>query len=144
MDKSQVLCSVHDTIDRTWRHLIFFQHECYLHYRVLRLVISTGQVHQVNVPCARPNSGFTLLFEAFAMHLIECEMPIIKVGDTVSEYPNRFWTIFNFWSIKAYNTTDHSQVTQVGIDETSSKKRHNYITITVGVDLKEHSTPCCC
>jgi transposase len=89
------------------------------------------------VPWARPNSGFTLLFEAFAMHLIECQMPVNKVGDTVSEYPRRIWTIFNFWINKAYNTADHSQVTQVGIDETSSKKGHNYATI--GVDLKEHN-----
>lgn len=137
MDESQELCSVHDTVERTWRHLNFFQHECYLHCRVPRIETSTGQVQQVNVPWARPNSGFTLLFEAFSMHLIECEMPVNKVGDTVGEYPNRIWTIFNFWISKAYSAADHSKVTQVGIDETSSKKGHNYIT--VGVDLKEHN-----
>ena len=64
-------------------------------------------------------------------------MPVNKVGDTVSEYPKRIWTIFNFWINKAYNAADHSKVTQVGIDETSSKKGHNYVTI--GVDLKEHN-----
>lgn len=137
MDESQELCSVYDTVERTWRHLNFFQHECYLHCRVPRIETSTGQVQQVNVPWARPNSGFTLLFEAFSMHLIECEMPVNKVGDTVGEYPNRIWTIFNFWINKAYNAVDHSKVTQLGIDETSSKKGHNYIT--VGVDLKEHN-----
>ena len=137
MDESQELCTVHDTVQRTWRHLNFFEHECYLHCRIAHILTSTGQVLQVNVPWARTSSGFTLLFEAFAMHLIECEMPVNKVGDTVKEYPNRIWTIFNFWITKAYNATDHSQVTQVGIDKTSSKKRHNYLTI--GVDLKEHN-----
>ncbi|MBP6386390.1 MAG: ISL3 family transposase [Pseudarcicella sp.] len=137
MDEHQELCSVHDTIERTWRHLNFFQHECYLHCRVPRITSSTGKVVQVNVPWSRANSGFTLLFEAFAMQLIECEMPVNKVGNTVNEYPNRIWTIFNFWINRAYNAANHSTVTQLGIDETSSKKGHNYITL--GVDLKGHN-----
>jgi transposase len=24
-----ILCPVHDTVEKTWRHLNFFQHECY-------------------------------------------------------------------------------------------------------------------
>ena len=134
-DAKGVLCPVHDTQERSWRHLNFFEHECYLHCRVPRIKSSEGKVVQVAVPWAREGSGFTLLFEAFAMCLIEGEMPVNKVGETLSEYPKRIWTIFNYWLSIAYSEADHSDVKDLGIDETSSRKGHHYVT--VGVDLKK-------
>ena len=127
-------CKVHDTVNRIWRHLNFFEHECYIHCRVPRIRTSKS-VRQVEVPWARIGSGFTLLFEAFSMHLIENEMPVNKVGKTLNEYPNRVWTIFNYWVSISYSEAEHSEVTQLGIDEVSSKKGHTYITHAV--DLAE-------
>lgn len=137
LDEYGISCPVHDTVERTWRHLNFFEHECYLHCRVPRITSSQENVRQVPVPWAREGSGFTLLFEAFSMHLIESEMPINKVGATLSVYPKRIWTIFNFWINNAYTEADHSTIEEIGIDETSSKKGHSYVTI--GVDLSKNS-----
>jgi hypothetical protein len=53
--------------NKTWRHLIFFEHTCLLHCSVPRIRTSEGKVRLVNVPWARKNSGFTLLFEALNM-----------------------------------------------------------------------------
>lgn len=64
-------------------------------------------------------------------------MPVNKVGETLSEYLNRIWTIFNFWINNAYNEADHSKIEVIGVDETSSKKGHSYVTI--GVDLSKNS-----
>jgi transposase len=133
LDEKNELCRVHDTKPRRWRHLNFFEHECYISCNVPRIKTSTGKTQQVQVPWVRENSGFTLLFEAFAMSLIEAEMPIKKAGNLLGEYPNRLWTIFNYWVGIAYNTEDHSNVKRLGIDETSSKKGHVYVT--VGVDM---------
>mgnify|MGYP003550905793 FL=1 len=68
--------TAYDTIDKTWRHLNFFQHRCYLHASVPRVKSGEHQIHMVKVPWARENSGFTLLFEAYTMLLIEKEMPV--------------------------------------------------------------------
>jgi transposase len=76
-----------------------------------------------------------MLFEAYSMMLIEYEMPVNRVGKTMREYPNRIWTIFDHWVGRAYGKADHSQVEQLGVDETSSRKGHSYITI--GVDMDE-------
>jgi predicted RNA-binding Zn-ribbon protein involved in translation (DUF1610 family) len=54
-------CPVHDTVKKTWRHLNFFQHEAFLHARVARIDCPDCGVRLVNVPWARPGSGFTLL-----------------------------------------------------------------------------------
>lgn len=66
----------------------FFEHNCYLHARVPRINQSEGTVKTIVVPWARPGSGFTLLFEAFAMLLIEYEMPVNKVASTLVNIPH--------------------------------------------------------
>jgi|SRR5690625_1769166 len=69
------LCPVHDTVERSWRHLNFFEHECYLRCKVPRIKTTSGKGRQVTVPWSRKGSGFTMLFEAYSMLLIESEMP---------------------------------------------------------------------
>jgi transposase len=48
--------TIYDHVERTWKHLNFFQHECYLHCNVPRLVSQAGKVTQVEVPWARAGS----------------------------------------------------------------------------------------
>ena len=135
--------TVHDRVDRVWRHLNFFEHECYLHCKVPRVKDADKKVKQVAVPWARSGSGFTLMFEAYSMCLIEQEMPVNKVGKMVNEYANRIWTIFNYWIGIAYNAADHSGIESLGIDETSSKKGHDYMTVAMDMDTSRvvHVTP---
>lgn len=135
-------CRIHDTIERRWRHLNFFQHTCYIHCKVPRVKCADGTVKQVQVPWARKGSGFTMLFEAYSMMLIEYEMPVNRVGKTMGEYPNRIWTIFDHWIGQAYMEADHSQVEQLGVDETSSRKGHSYLTIAVDMEQRRviHAT----
>src|SRR5262249_20145306 len=75
-------CPVHDTVKKTWRHLDFFQHQAFLHARVARIDCANCGVRLVNVPWARPGSGFTLLFEAFAMTLVTA-MPVAAAARLV-------------------------------------------------------------
>ena len=70
-------CEVHDTTDKTWRHLDFFQHKAFLHARAPRVRCSEHGVRQVSVPWARPGSGFTLLFEALVLSFAAA-MPMAK------------------------------------------------------------------
>jgi hypothetical protein len=93
MDDSGAPCKAHDTSNHTWRHLNFFEHHCYLHARVPRIKSSDGSVKTIGVPWARRNTGFTLLFEAFVMSLIELEMPGVSVGRLLVEYNQRIGNI---------------------------------------------------
>ncbi len=134
-DKEGNHCPVHDTKAKKWRHMNFFEHQCYIHCSVPRIKTKDGKVRQIDVPWARKQSGFTLLFEAIAMSLIENEMPVNKVARLLGEHPNRVWRIFNYWIELAYQKDDVTQVTELGFDETSRRKGHSYIT--VAVDLEE-------
>lgn len=132
-DSNGRLCDVYDTKHKVWRHLDFFQHPCYLHCRVPRIETPTG-VQLVQVPWAREGSGFTLLFEAYIMALIENEMPINKIGKLVNENAHRLWTIFNHWIELAYAADVPSIPDKLGFDETSQRKGHNYVTVAVDID----------
>lgn len=69
------------------------------------------------------------------MLLIENEMPINKAAKILGVYPNRLWTIFNYWISRAHNTDEIGSLSQVGFDETSTRKGHHYITTMI--DLKQ-------
>ncbi len=136
------LTTAYDSLERTWQHLNFFQHHCFIHAKVPRVKGTDGKVRMVEVPWARPNSGFTMLFEAFAMLLIENEMPVNKVGEILKVNPNRIWNIFNYWVRRAYSEDKIEQLEKVGFDETSTKKGHNYVTTMVDLESRRvlHAT----
>lgn len=132
-DETGTACPVHDTVEREWQHLNFFEHHCFLHCGVPRIKTTDGKVVTVEVPWSRPGSGFTLLFEAFAMALIEREMPVNRVAEVLGVNSQRVWLVFNHWIGQARDADDPSSITQLGVDETSSRKGHKYVTL--GVDL---------
>ncbi|MFC1529090.1 ISL3 family transposase [Gemmatimonadota bacterium] len=127
-------CKAYDTQEKTWRHLNFFEHQTYLHARLPRVQCPVCGIKTVTVPWARSGSGFTLLFEAFVMALVK-EMPVKAAARQVGEQDTRIWRILNHYVEQARDQADFSGVTHVGIDETSSRKRHNYISVFV--DLAE-------
>lgn len=134
-DEHEQACGVYDTNEKTWRHLNFFEHECFLHCKVPRIMTSENKIRLVSVPWARNGSGFTLMFEAFAMLMIENEMPVNKVGKVLDETAHRLWRVFNYWIERAYVADKPRQITKLGFDETSQKRGHSYVTL--GVDLDE-------
>lgn len=120
---------VHDTQERVWRHVNFFQYPCYIHARVPRVNCSDHKVRLVNVPWARPGSGFTLLFEGLALMLAQ-DMPVATAAEHVGEHDTRLWRLIKHWISEARKKLDFSDVEAVGIDETS-KRGHNYLSVFV-------------
>jgi transposase len=126
-------CPVHDVVDKEWRHLNFFQHEAYLHARVPRVRCHEHGVRQVAPPWAREGSGFTLLFEALAMLLMR-EMPVKAAARILGEQDTRLWRVLLHYVEVARSGEDFSEVSQVGIDETSHRRGHDYVSVFVDLD----------
>lgn len=118
---------VHDTQERTWRHLNFFQYETYLHARVPRVRCGKCGVKQVEVPWARPGSGFTLLFELLVLSLAR-EMSVAAVAEMTGEHANRLWRILEHYVERARQAVDLSGFRKLGIDEFALRKGHVYMT----------------
>jgi transposase len=124
----------YDTESLTWRHLNFFQHQAFLHARTPRVECSRCGVHRIAVPWARANSGFTLLFEAFVLQLVQV-MPVLAAARLVGEHDTLVWRILHHYVDSARSKANHSSVTQVGIDETAARRGHDYVSLFV--DLSE-------
>jgi transposase len=126
-------CPPHDTERMTWRHLNFFQHQAYLNARVPRVRCDTCGVRKVHVPWARPDSGFTLLFEALLMTMLSA-MPVKTVARMVGEHDTRLWRVLHHYVEQARARADASDVTRVAIDETAARRGHDYISLFVDID----------
>lgn len=127
-DCAQVACPVHDTADKTWRHMDFFQHKAFLHARVPRVVCPVHGVRQVGVPWARAGSGFTLLFEALALQFAAA-MPVARVAVMLREHDTRIWRILEHHVTAARACADYSGVRKVGMDETAAARGQDYVSI---------------
>ena len=126
-------CPVHDTEQKSWRHLSFFQHEAYLNARVPRIRCKVCGVKRVSVPWAREGSGFTLLFEAMLMPLLR-STPVAEVARHVDEHDTRLWRVLHHYVDEARARGDHSAVTRAAFDETSARRGQNYVSLFVDLD----------
>jgi transposase len=126
----------HDTIVKTWRHLNFFQHQTYLTAKVPRVRCGNCGVKMVNVPWARPGTGFTLLFEAMIMTLAK-SMPVKTLSAYVDEHDTRLWRILHHYVDGARKDADFSTVTEIGLDETATKRGHNYVSLFVDLETRK-------
>lgn len=127
-------CKVHDTTERTWRHLDFFQHQTLLHARQPRVACPEHGVKTVTPPWARPGSGFTLLMEAYIMLLIQNGMTPTHVARLTRIHDTRIWRVLQHYVDAARAKADFSEARALGVDETSRRRGHNYITVFMDLD----------
>src|SRR5665811_1714564 len=128
-------CPVHDTMEKTWRHLDFFEHQAYLSARVPRVRCPTHGVRLVEVPWARPGSGFTLLFEVTMLTYAK-QMPIAPLARMARVHDTRIWRVLEHHVPAGRDKLDFSQVNQIGVDETSARRGQDYVSIFMDLDTR--------
>ncbi|OEU41498.1 ISL3 family transposase [Methanosarcina sp. Ant1] len=126
-------CSVHDTVEKEWRHLNFFEYKTYIHCRVPRVKCGNCRVHQIEVPWARKQSGFTFLMDSIILTMAQ-SMPILKIAKMFDEHDTRIWRVVIYYVKKSREKEDFSNVSIIGVDETSFKKGHKYVTIAADIE----------
>jgi len=126
-------CTAYDTEQMTWRHLNFFQHEAYLNARVPRVRCEKCGIKKAHVPWARPDSGFTLLFEAMVMTMVSA-MPVKAVARMVNEHDTKLWRVVHHYVDEARTRINTSGVTKLAVDETAARRGHDYISLFVDID----------
>jgi transposase len=119
---------VHDTVPKRYRHLNFFQHECFLEVRLPRVRLPDGAVRQVEPGWAGKLSGFTLLFEALVLTLCQ-QMTFAGAARLVGETRHRVAAICERYVELALAQADFSAVQELAIDETSRARGHDYISL---------------
>jgi len=127
----------YDTKDKQWRHLNFFEHECYLHARVPRVKLPDGKVKLISTPWEGLSNGFTLLFEALALQLCQA-MPVNRVASMIKTSDDKLWAMLEKYVDTTREQENFEAIDTIGLDETSRAKGHEYITLFV--DLLQRRT----
>lgn len=120
-------CAVYDTAEKRWRHMDFFQHQSFIVARVPRVECPRCGVRLLTVPWARAGSGFTLLMEGLILEMSR-STPVRNIAQLMRVSDNRVWRVIQHYVDDAVSRIDCSEVTVIGVDETSAKKRHDYIS----------------
>lgn len=103
--------------------------------RVPRINCPDHGILQIDVPWAREGADFTFLFESFAMTLAR-EMPVNKVSPIIKVDDNKLWRMMHYYTEAARQLEDYSGVEQIGVDETSKAKGHDYVSLFVDLAKK--------
>jgi transposase len=110
-----------------------------LHYRLpIYRNKDKSKTQALEVPNSRPLSRFTLEYEAHVMDLMKIHHCFTSVANQLKINVQRVENIFHLYTnedFQRHNSEKLTHVKKVGIDETSTKKGHNYMTIFV--DLEE-------
>ena len=123
------LCPVYDHQQRIWRHLNFFEHECYLYGSIPRVKTKSGAVRLIDVPWAMAGSSFTLQFEDLVMNQTLGGMSASSAGNLMGISGKRVFAIISRRVSVALCHQEIEEVRELSVDETSTRKGHNYMTI---------------
>jgi transposase len=126
----------YDTKTKTWRHLNFFEHECYLVVRTPRIKPEGGGIQMIMPPWSGVVAGFTMLFEALILQLC-IHTPVHQVGKILKIWDRKLWHVLDCYVFKGLLQADHSEIKAFGVDETSVKKGHDYISLFVDLNHKK-------
>ncbi|EKD98675.1 MAG: hypothetical protein ACD_23C00315G0001, partial [uncultured bacterium] len=130
------LCKARDFQEFTWRHLNIFQYHCYVTGRMPRVDCPDHGTRRIKAPWAREGSRFTLLFEQAALTLVR-EMPVLAVARIIGVSDTRLWRVVQYYVAQALSRMDLGGVKAVALDETASKRGHNYVTVFIDLDRKQ-------
>ena len=79
--------------------------------------------------------GLLCSFEALVLQLAS-HMPVNTVSKIVNVSNYRIWSMLERYVTIALNNNEYSELTAVGMDETSKRKGHDYITLFVDLHQK--------
>jgi len=126
--KCGVECPGYDRRQRSWRHLDTCQLKTILVAEVPRIRCPEHGVITVQVPWSEPGSGFTALFEALVINWLK-EASLAAVSRQLGLSWNAIDRIMQRAVGRGLARRTVMQPEHIGVDETSFRKRHDYVTV---------------
>lgn len=122
------VCPGYDTRRRSWRHLDTCQFKTIVVADVPRVKCDTHDVVQVTVPWAEPGSGFTALMESLIIDWLR-EASIAAVARRMRLTWDEIDGVMQRAVQRGLARRELEPIAQLGVDETSFQKRHEYVTV---------------
>ena len=134
--KCDAPCSGYDHRPREWRHLDTCQFKTILAADIPRVDCPEHGVRSIHVPWAEPGSRLTAMFETLVIAWLR-EASMSAVARRMRLSWDQVDGIMARAVRRGLDRREASQATRLGIDETSSKKHHKYVTIVADLDAPE-------
>jgi len=119
---------------RTWRHLDTMQFETVLTARVPRTKCPNCGVKTCEVPWAEPHGRFTLMFEAFAIRVLQAAGTSEQARILLGLNWNSVQRIMDRAVERGLIVRDLDDVKHAGIDEKNFRRGHDYISVLTDID----------
>ncbi len=116
-----------------WRHLDTMQFETILQARTPRCACEKCGVNTVDVPWAGKHSRFTLMFEAFAILVLQACSSVKQAATLLRLDWDTVQGIMKRAVERGLELRETEQITQVGIDEKSFLRGHNYLSVMTDI-----------
>ncbi len=123
-------CAIADHApERTWRHLDTMQFETVLRAQTPRTKCKTCGVKTATVPWAGKHSRFTLMFEAFAIEVLQACGNVKSVAELIGLDWNSVHRIMERAVERGLACRELDSLQYAGIDEKSFRSGHSYVSI---------------
>lgn len=119
---------------REWRHLDTMQFETVLRCEVPRCNCPEHGVKTIRVPWAGKGSRFTLLFESFAIDVLQACSSVKAAAELMGMNWQQINQIRRRAVARGLERRQAVPVRHMGIDEKSFRRGHNYISILTDLD----------
>jgi transposase len=119
---------LHDHRQRQWRHLDSCNHKTLIRASIPRVACAVHGIRQVPVVWAEKNSRFTLEFESTVILWLR-EDPISTVAENFGISWDQVDGIMSRAVKRGLKRRNKTEPKNIGIDETSFQKRHEYVTV---------------
>ena len=120
--------------ERRWRHLDTMQFETVIVARIPRTDCPTCGVKQIGVPWAEPQGRFTLLFEAFAIRVLQASSNIQRACSLLRLSWKSGQEIMTRAVERGLAQRSVEHVYHVGLDEKSFGRGQDYVSVLTDID----------
>lgn len=136
--------------ERTWRHLDTMQFRTEIRARVPRCRCSKCGVKTIKVPWAGKHSRFTLMFEAFAIRVLQAANNVQKAAQFLRLPWDTIHKLMERAVQRGLERREEEPIEYVGIDEKSFGSGQDYVSLMVDIDrsrvlevVKDRTTEAC-
>lgn len=130
--------SIHQYYERTWEHLSLFEYRCFIKCQLpVYNNIKTGKTEALQVAFSRTHSRFTILYEQRVLELLKIHQCQKSVAKELKINTQRVEKIFHDYTTIPFEEYIFEPCENVGVDETSTRKGHNYFTIFVDMQKRK-------
>jgi transposase len=120
--------------ERTWRHLDTMQFQTLLKARAPRSQCSACGVKTIALPWAGKHSRFTLLFEAFAVAVLEACANVQRAAVLLGLDWQTVHAIMERAVKRGLERREVDEVRRVGMDEKNFGKGHSYVSVMTDLE----------